>query len=71
MYFELAVLSGVVASTTEHLRVREAGWDDIAVVVSILLLNLAGGEHVEDINRLEQDDGLRQRRRLVDTPCVG
>jgi len=60
LYFELAVLSGVIASITKHLRVREAGWDDIAVVVTLLLLNLAGGTHVEDINRLEQDAGLRR-----------
>lgn len=60
LYFELAVLSGVVASIAKHLRVRRAGWDDIASVVAIVLLNLAGGEHVEDINRLEQDAGLRR-----------
>ena len=60
LYFELAVLSGVVAGIAKHLRVRQAGWDDIAVVTAIVLLNLAGGEHVEDINRLEQDAGLRR-----------
>ena len=60
LYFELAVLSGVIASIAKHLRVRQAGWDDIASVVAIVLLNLAGGEHVEDINRLEQDAGVRR-----------
>lgn len=60
LYFELAVVAGVVRSIARYLRVRQAGWDDVATVVALLLLNLAGGTRVEDLERLEQDAGLRR-----------
>jgi len=60
LYFELAVVAGVVRSIVRYLRVRQAGWDDVATVVGLLLLNLAGGTCVEDLERLEQDAGLRR-----------
>jgi len=60
LYFELAVVAGVVRSIVRYLRMRQAGWDDVATVVALLLLNLAGGTRVEDLERLEQDAGLRR-----------
>lgn len=60
MFFELACALGMVASVERHVRSRVfgQGWTDGEAVMSLVLLNLAGGEHVEDVNRVEADDGL-------------
>jgi len=34
------------------------GWTDVEVVLSLVLLNLLGGDSVEDLQRLESDEGL-------------
>jgi len=36
-----------------RVRAEGQGWTDSEVVMSLILLNLAGGECVEDLNRLE------------------
>jgi hypothetical protein len=55
LYFEMSMVSGVIQSIARNLTLRQAGWDDVSVVLSLILLNLAGGTCVEDIQRLEQD----------------
>jgi len=44
----------------QHLGVRAKtqGWKDSQVILSLILLNLAGGDSVEDIKLLEADKGL-------------
>ena len=51
---------GLPRSIDKHVRVRAEGqgWKDSEVVMSLILLNLAGGECVEDLNRLEGDEGF-------------
>ena len=34
------------------------GWTDSQMVISLILLNLAGGESVDDLRVLEKDAGL-------------
>lgn len=59
LYLELMAAMDLPGSISELLHLRPTqGWTDLQQVVSVLLLQLAGGEHVEDINRLEADDGL-------------
>jgi hypothetical protein len=43
-----------------HLKVRDEGqgWTDSEMVVALILLNLAGGDHVSDIRVLESDEGF-------------
>lgn len=59
-YVELAEAMGLRRSIDKHVRVRAEGqgWRDSEVVMSLILLNLAGGESVEDLNRLEGDEGF-------------
>jgi len=67
VYLELAHKMGLGKTLTDHLGVRNGsqGWSDSQVIISLILLNLAGGESVEDINLLEADDGLcRMIRRI-------
>jgi len=60
-YLELAVVSGLTDSIRRHLRVcsrKTQGWTDTQIVMSLLLLNVAGGDCVDDLRILEKDDGF-------------
>ena len=60
MYLEMAHASGLSESVSRHVRVREGaqGWTDAQMVTSLIMLNIAGGESVDDLRILESDDGL-------------
>jgi hypothetical protein len=60
VYFDLACRAGMVKSIERHLKAREGsqGWTDAEQVLSLVMLNLVGGDCVEDINRLESDEGF-------------
>ena len=62
-YLDLAQASGLREAIRRHLSVRgenTQGWTDVQVVMALVLLNLAGGDCVADIDRLEADEGLCQ-----------
>lgn len=60
VYLELAEVAGLPKALNRYLKASSTsqGWTDSQVVMSLILLNLAGGDCVEDINRLESDEGL-------------
>jgi len=66
-YLELAQVMGLSKSIRKHLHVREGGqgWSDEAEVLSLILLNLAGGDCVEDLRILEKDEGFCRLLRRV------
>jgi len=58
-YLDLAVGSGLVDSIRRNLSVCGVrGWTDHQIVMSLLLLNLAGGECVDDLDHLNADEGF-------------
>lgn len=60
-YLDLAQAAGLRDAIRRHLGVRAAGsqgWTDSQVIMALILLNLAGGDCVADIDRLEADEGL-------------
>lgn len=59
-YLDLACRSGMLRSIERHVKARkgEQGWTDAEVVLSLVMLNLVGGDGVEDVNRLESDEGF-------------
>jgi hypothetical protein len=61
-YLDLIYRSGLAESIERRLHARsgEQGWTDFQVIRSLILLNLAGGNHVNDLNRLEEDPGLKR-----------
>ena len=59
LYIELAIKCGLQAVIESTLQTRKQGWQDSELILSLLLLNLAGGDCISDIERLEQDAGLR------------
>jgi len=58
-YLDLACILGVLQAADEKIGIcGPQGWMDRHFVLSLSLLNLAGGECVEDIRMLEADPGL-------------
>ena len=60
VYLDLARVIGLRKSIQKHLKVRVGGqgWTDSQMVLALVLLNLAGGDCVEDIKVVEVDDGF-------------
>jgi hypothetical protein len=51
LYLDLAKVIGLSKSIQKHLKIRTngQGWTDTQMVLSLILLNLAGGSCVEDL----------------------
>ncbi len=62
VFFELAVVAGLREAVGAQVRLREGqqGWSDWELLSALWLLNLAGGDCVDDVERLEADAGLGQ-----------
>ncbi len=60
VYLDLAQAAGLSKAIDRNLKASSdsQGWTDSQVVMSLILLNLAGGDCVDDVNRLESDEGL-------------
>jgi hypothetical protein len=58
-YLDLAASTGLLGSIDRHLKVRtgDQGWTDRQMILSLMLLNLVGGDCVEDIDKVEADKG--------------
>jgi len=69
LYMDLAQVIGLSKSVQKHLKVREGGqgWTDSQMVISLVLLNLAGGDCVEDLKVLEKDEGFCEILRKAET----
>ena len=67
LYLDLATAMKLGEIIERHLKVREGGqgWTDGEMVMSVILLNLAGGDHVSDIGRLESDEGFGRILRTI------
>lgn len=59
-YLELAHVAGLRESVRRHVGVRAAGqgWTDAQQVMALVLLNLAGGDCVDDLDVLAGDPGF-------------
>ena len=68
---ELAQVMGLRRLIEEHMPARGdgQGWQDADIVASLVLLNLAGGEHVSDLELMRRDEGLLRVLRAV--ACAG
>ncbi|MDD5501753.1 MAG: IS1380 family transposase [Candidatus Omnitrophica bacterium] len=60
VYLDLVQIMGLSKSIERHLKIRKGGqgWTDSQMVLSLVLLNLAGGDCVDDIKMLEADEGF-------------
>ncbi len=67
LYVELMVVMGLPDSIREHVHMKKKqGWTDSQMVVSLILLNLVGGDNVDDLRRLEDDEGFCKILRRVE-----
>ena len=59
-YLDLAAVARIGDSVRRHVGVREGaqGWTDAQMITALVMLNLAGGESVDDLRVLEKDEGL-------------
>jgi hypothetical protein len=58
-YLDLACRSGMVRSIERYVKAQgEQGWTDAENVLTLMMLNLVGGDCVEDVERLESDEGF-------------
>jgi len=65
LYLDLFVAMDFRGMIDEHLQLRQRGWTDSQILSSLVLLNIAGGDSVEDLRILEKDEGFcRILRRL-------
>ena len=65
VYLDLAMAMGLGESIERHLQIKEQGWTDKQTVLSLVMLNLTGGDCVDDLRKLEGDDGFcRVLRRM-------
>src|SRR5512136_2316775 len=69
IYLDLASVLGIGDCIRAHIHVRESGqgWTDEQSVLSLMLLNLAGGDCVDDIKILEKDEGFCKVLSRVET----
>jgi hypothetical protein len=66
VYLDLASVLGLGESVSTHLHVKAQGWTDEQIIISLILLNLAGGECVDDLRILEADEGFCRLLRKVE-----
>ena len=59
-YLDMASVARFGESVRRHVGVREGtqGWTDAQMVTALVMLNLSGGESVDDLRVLEKDEGL-------------
>jgi hypothetical protein len=69
LYLDLVVSSGLLTSLRAHMQFKSAGqgWRDEQIILALILLNLAGGECVDDLRLLEADAGFSKILAQVDT----
>src|SRR5437588_579223 len=67
VYLDLMRASGLVDAIREHVHVAgKQGWLDVQMVLALIVLNVAGGDCVEDTERLEADGGFAEVLRRVE-----
>lgn len=72
LYLDVLHAAGLPAAADREARVRDGqGYRDGQMLTALVLLNLAGGEGVRDIEGLEQDDGLCALLRRAERAGLG
>ena len=71
IYLEMAHVSGIAKSIMRNVGLcGSQGWQDGQMGLSLLMLNVAGGECVKDIETLESDPGFAELMRKCQTHAM-
>ncbi|MFZ2948902.1 MAG: IS1380 family transposase [Desulfuromonadaceae bacterium] len=66
VYLDLSSIMGLGESIEKHLHIKQRGWTDKQFLLSLIMLNLAGGDCVNDLQKLASDDGFCRVLRRVE-----
>lgn len=66
IYLDLASVMGINESIEKHLHIKQQGWTDRQTLLSLVLMNLAGGDCVDDLRKLAGDAGFCKVLRRVE-----
>ena len=66
VYLDLATVMGIGESIKRHLHIKQRGWTDEQNIMSLIMLNLAGGNRVDDLQRLKSDAGFCRILRRIE-----
>lgn len=67
IYLDLIAASGLAQAIKKYVTVAgKQGWLDLQVILGLIFLNLAGGECVDDLERLEQDAGFCEIMKAIE-----
>ncbi len=66
VYLDLASVLNLGENISAHLHTKVQGWTDEQIIMSLILLNLAGGESVDDLRILEADEGFCRILRRIE-----
>jgi hypothetical protein len=66
VYLDLLHAMGLPELIERHLQVKQRGWTDAQMVSSLMLLNIAGGDCVEDLSKVQKDEGFCRILRRVE-----
>jgi hypothetical protein len=67
VYLDLASVLGLGDHIRAHMQIKVRGWTDEQIITSLVLLNLAGGDSVDDIKILGRDEGFSKVLGRVET----
>jgi hypothetical protein len=67
VYLDLASVLGLGEHIRRHMHVKDQGWTDEQTILSLVLLNLAGGDSVDDLKVLEKDKGFSEVLDRIET----
>ena len=65
-YLDLASVMGISESIARHLHIKQQGWTDSQTLMSLILTNLAGGDCVNDLRKLQGDLGFCKLLRRIE-----
>jgi hypothetical protein len=73
VYLDLMAVSGLARSFARHVRARSGsqGWTDAQMGTALTMLNIAGGDCVDDLRTLEGDEGFCRVLRRAELSGVG
>ena len=66
VYLDLASVLNLGESIIDTFNAKTQGWTDEQIILSLILLNLAGGECVDDLHILEADQGFCRILRRIE-----
>ncbi|MFZ4441602.1 MAG: IS1380 family transposase [Syntrophales bacterium] len=66
VYLDLATVMGLSEIIERHLHIKQQGWTDSQTLMSLILTNLAGGDCVNDLRKLQDDSGFCKILRRIE-----